>query len=174
MRRSKLISAAAAFALAGAGVATWAGSATAGHANDLLEATLDGRSEVATGASDRRVVGDPDGRGQAYVFGIDGDTSTLCYVLTVERIAELELAPGNGRAAHIHKGPEGSNGPVVANLAWPQGGDAADCITEGEPGKFVGDQTVAEILANPEDFYVNVHNTEYRGGALRGQLSEQE
>jgi len=57
------------------------------------------------------------------------------------------------------------------NLAAPGDGDAADCLTEGETGKFVDGQTVAEILANPEDYYVNVHNAEYPGGAIRGQLS---
>ena len=174
MRRSRLITGTAALTLTAAAVGTWAGTATAGHSNDLLEATLDGRSEVANGAQSNRIVGDPNGRGEAYVFGIDGDPTTLCYVLTVEGIAELELAPGQGRAAHIHEGPAGSNGPVVAHLAWPQGGNAADCLTEGEPGKFPTGERVADILANPEDYYVNVHNTEYPGGALRGQLSAQE
>jgi hypothetical protein len=30
--------------------------------------------------------------------------------------------------------------------------------------------TAQEILANPEDFYVNVHNAEHPSGAVRGQL----
>ena len=156
-----------------AGVALQGGIATAGHSNDLLEATLDGRSEVATDAENRRVVGDPNGRGEAYVFGIDGDATTLCYVLTVAGIAELDLAPGNGRAAHIHEGPAGSNGPVVANLAWPEDGDAADCLTEGETGKGLAAGKVRDILENPEDYYVNVHNNEFPGGAIRGQLAPQ-
>ncbi len=137
--------------------------ANAGHTNSILEADLDGRSEV--GAT-RALAGDPNGRGEVYVFGVDGDPTTLCYVLTVDKIA-------TATAAHIHEGPAGSNGPVVVNLAAPGDGNAADCLTEGEAGKFVGDQTVAEILANPEDYYVNVHNAEYPGGAIRGQLAPQ-
>jgi hypothetical protein len=133
----------------------------------VLEANLDGRSEVATGAKNNRIVGDPNGRGEAYVFGIDGDATTLCYVLTVNKIA-------TATAAHIHEGSAGANGPVVVNLAAPADGNAADCLTEGEDGKFVGDQTVADILDNPEDYYVNVHNAEYPGGAIRGQLALQE
>lgn len=145
-------------------------SAMAGHSNALLEADLSGRSEVAPNASDRRIVGDPNGSGEVYVFGIDGDPTTLCYVLIADRVAELDAAPGNGRAAHIHRGAEGTNGPVEVNLAWPQGGQAADCLTEGEAGKDLEPGEVQEILANPEDFYVNVHNNEHPAGAIRGQL----
>ena len=154
-------------ALVATGVLTMAGIASAGHSNTLLEASLDGRAEVAKGATSNRLVGDPNGRGEAYVFGIDGDPTTLCYVLTVDKI-------GTATAAHIHEGAAGKNGPVVANLAAPADGNAADCLTEGEAGKFVGDTTVAEILANPQDYYVNVHNAEYPGGAVRGQLAPQE
>ncbi len=138
-------------------------SANAGHTNVILETDLKGRNEVATDAKSKRNVGDPNGRGEAYVFGIDGDLNTLCYVLTVDKIEPAT-------AAHIHEGAEGENGPVVVNLAAPADGNAADCLTEGEAGKFVGGQTVADILANPEDYYVNVHNAEFPGGAVRGQL----
>lgn len=134
--------------------------AVAGHTNTLLEADLTGRAEVGSG---NRLAGDPNGRGEAYVFGIDGDPTTLCYVLTVDKI-------GTAAMAHIHEGAAGTNGPVVVNLAAPADGNAADCLTEGEAGKFVGDQTVAEILANPGNYYVNVHNSTYPGGAIRGQL----
>ena len=137
------------------------GMAVAGHTNSVLETDLTGRAEVGP---DNRIAGDPNGRGEAYVFGIDGDPKTLCYVLTVDKI-------GTAVAAHIHKGAAGTNGPVVVNLAAPADGNAADCLTEGESGKFVGDQTVADILANPQDYYVNVHNADYPGGAVRGQLT---
>jgi CHRD domain len=135
--------------------------AMAGHTNTVLEADLTGRAEVGTG---NRLAGDPNGTGEAYVFGIDGDLTTLCYVLTVDKI-------GTPLAAHIHEGAAGTNGPVVVNLAAPGDGNAADCLTEGEAGKFVGNQTVAEILANPSNYYVNVHNADYPGGAIRGQLT---
>ena len=164
--RKKILTAVAVTGLATAGIAVQVGQATAGHSNTVLETTLDGRNEVATGAKSKRVVGDPNGTGEAYVFGIDGDPKTLCYVLTVDKLS-------GATAAHIHEGPAGSNGPVVVNLAAPADGNAADCLTEGETGKFVGDQTVAEILANPSNYYVNVHNQEFPGGAVRGQLAPQ-
>ena len=173
MRHRILTAVTAAAGITVAAVALQVGTATAGHTNQLLEATLDGRAEVADKATDRRIVGDPNGTGEAYVFEIDGETNkdTLCYVLTVEGIEP-------GTAAHIHEGQPGDNGPVVVNLAAPAGGQAADCLKEGRilpNGKpaFEGDQTAAEIIANPGNYYVNVHNAEYPGGAIRGQLAPQ-
>lgn len=147
--------------------------AGAGHTNLLLTADLDGREEVSASANDNRIVGDPNGRGEAYVFGIDGDDFTLCYILEVDKI---QLVPvGDGMMAHIHEGARGANGPVVAALAGPEDGNAADCLTEGEPGKFPTGESgiVQRILNNPEDFYINVHNPEYPGGAVRGQLENE-
>lgn len=157
-----------------------AGPVTAGHVNVVAETDLNGRNEVRSDATNRAIVGDPNGRGEGYVFGIDGDTTTLCYLLVdIEKIDELELPPGNGRAAHIHEGAPGENGPVVANLAWPQDGQAADCLTEGEGAgtagvKFPTGETgiVQRILNHPEAFYINIHNNEYPGGAIRGQLED--
>ncbi len=153
------------------GTLTLSQIAVAGHLNIVLEAYLDGRAEVATGASNNRIVGDPDGRGGIYVFGIDNDTQTLCYVLEVDGILQ------EGLMAHIHMGEAGENGPVIANLAGPVGGDAADCLSEGEPGKFnlqvlggTDAGIVQAILQNPEGYYVNVHNADYPSGAIRGQL----
>ena len=157
MRKKMAIGAALGSAFLGGALLSPIGMASAGHTNDVLAAELSGRQEVPKG--------DPNGRGEAYVFGIDGDTTTLCYVLTVQGI-------GAATAAHIHEGAPGENGPVVVNLAAPADGNAADCLSESEEGKFVDGQTAAEILANPEDYYVNVHNTEYPGGAIRGQLEE--
>jgi hypothetical protein len=145
-------------------------SAMAGHTNRLLEGDLTGRAQVATDGTNQRILGDPNGKGEVYVFGIDGDPTTLCYILLADNVAELDQAPGNGRAAHIHAGVEGTNGPVEVNLAWPQDGQAADCLTEGETGKGLTAGEVQTILNNPEGYYVNIHNNEYPNGAIRGQL----
>lgn len=165
-------------ALAGAAGITAVGLqvAEAGHLNAVLETQLTGRNEIAADASNSAIVGDPNGRGEAYVFGIDGDPITLCYVLTADRIDPTFVAGQTGMA-HIHRGIEGQNGPVVAALAFPVGGDAADCLTEGESGKFprigmAGEPAsiVADILSHPEQYYVNVHTGEFPAGAIRGQL----
>lgn len=163
-------------ALAGGALFGPLNGALAGHTNVLEQTHLAGRNEVPVDPSVTGNVGDRDGTGQSYVFGIDGDATTLCYVLTVEKIA-----PATG--AHIHRGSRKENGPIVANLAAPADGNAADCLTQGElnptapfaPKFPLGPDgaplaTVAQILANPTDFYVNVHNAEFPSGAIRGQL----
>lgn len=148
----------------------------AGHLNVVLKAQLDGREEVNT-AGTSAIVGDPNGRGEAYVFGIDADPNVLCYVIVnVTKVAELDQAPGNGRAAHIHFAPRGQNGPVVVNLHWPQGGQAGDCVDPAtQPDRFpFGGQVVQAIKTNPQNYYVNIHNTEYPAGVIRGQLQPAE
>lgn len=151
--------------------------AFAGHLNALLSAELDGRQEVSA-KGNNAIAGDPNGRGEAYVFGIDANKDTLCYNLQAKRIAELDMAPGNGRAAHIHSGKRGENGPVVANLAWPQDGQSADCLDGiNQRARFAADvpdvrALIADILANPANYYVNVHNSVFPAGAIRGQLAE--
>ncbi len=142
----------------------------AGHTNTMLIAQMDGREEVGDNPA-QRLVGDPDGKGVGYVFGIDGDELTLCYSLLVQK---LQLVPvGAGMAAHIHEGLRDTNGPVVAVLAGPEDGNAADCLTEGEMGKFPTGESgiVQRILANPSQFYINIHNPDFPGGAIRGNLS---
>ena len=146
-------------------------AANAGHTNAVLSTHLDGSSEVAPDGATDEMVGDPTGSGHAYVFGVDGDPTTLCYVLEVSGI---QLVPvGEGMAAHIHEGGLYENGPVVAALAGPEDGDAGDCLTEGEEGKFPTGEAgiVQRILNNPGDFYINVHNPQFPDGAIRGQLS---
>jgi hypothetical protein len=144
--------------LAAAAVLVPLSGALAAHGGALTTGTLDGRQEVANGATNQRIVGDPDGSGEAYVFSTGGDV--VCYVLEVAKI-------GTATAAHIHRGAAGQNGPVVVNLSPPADGDAAGCVSTGDVA------LATDITLNrPQDFYVNIHNAEFPGGALRAQLGE--
>ena len=76
-------------------------------------------------------------------------------------------------AAHIHPGPAGVNGGVLigtgltaANAPSLASGSATFSFT-GVTG--TADQ-IAQILANPQNFYFNVHTTTNGGGVMRGQL----
>jgi hypothetical protein len=98
--------------------------------------------------------GDPNGFGRATIILIPPDT--ICYVLTARRIAPAT-------AAHIHEAPPGEAGDVVVELAPPTFGVSGGC-TSADP------ELVADIAANPSEYYVNVHNEPYPAGAIRGQL----
>jgi hypothetical protein len=112
------------------------------------------------------VMGDPDGRGKAE-FTFDVEQGTVCYELEVEGIAEpVEPGPGVG-SAHIHVLPTGG---IAVNLQadfQPDQSDefkASGCVE-------VDSALLQAILANPEQYYVNIHNAEFPGGALAGLLS---
>lgn len=165
--RGRLVTGAITAAAVATGLAAYSvgGVAYAGHTNTIAKTKLTGAAEVKAG--------DPDGRGSISIFGIDGDPKTLCYVL---RVKKIQLT-AEGMAAHIHKGGKDKTGPVVVNLAGPFDGNAADCLTQGEvlpsgAKAFPGKVKVADILKNPQNFYVNVHNPAYPDGAVRGQLSK--
>jgi hypothetical protein len=95
--------------------------------------------------------GDPDGTGTARLT-FDPAKNLVCYEIAVDKIA----AP-NG--VHIHSGIGGQSGPPVVTLT-PTG------CAPLEQGKIM------DILKNPGNYYVDVHNSEFPNGALRGQLEK--
>jgi hypothetical protein len=99
---------------------------------------------------------DPDGTGFALIT-LNVGQATVCWELTVSNIAPAT-------AAHIHKAPAGVNGPIVVPLIPPTSGSSSGCTT-ADPA------LIQDIIDNPEQYYVNVHNAEFPGGAVRGQLS---
>lgn len=132
------------------------GSAGAAHGGALTDGKFDGRAEVATGATKNSIVGDPNGRGEVYVFSTGG--GVICYVIEVSKI-------GPATAAHIHEAAAGANGPVVVGLSAPTNGSSAGCIDTGDA------VLAADIALNDSsNYYVNVHNAEFPGGAVRAQL----
>ncbi len=129
---------------------------SAAHGGALTEGDFSGRAEVAADASNNRIVGDPNGRGEAYVFSTG--EGVVCYVLEVDKI-------GPATAAHIHEAPAGENGPVVVVLSPPTEGVSAGCVDTGD-----ADLAADITLRESSEYYVNVHNDEFPGGAIRAQL----
>lgn len=111
-------------------------------------AMLDGASEVPG-------PGDPDGFGSATV-SVNPGQERVCYSISVSDIAPAV-------AAHIHEADAGMSGPVVVTLMAPTGGSSQGCAT-------VSRELAKEIIKNPSEYYVNVHNSEFPGGAVRGQI----
>lgn len=108
-------------------------------------------SAILTGPAEVPNPGDADGTGLAVVT-IDG--TTIRYTVFHQGIA----AP---TTAHIHRGAAGVAGPVVVDF------NVATLLN----GTTTAAQTlIDEMKANPAGFYVNVHNGDFPGGAIRGQL----
>ena len=141
---------AAIVALAVAGPASAAKLGGAEQGGRQLTTTLTGEQEVP-------VPGDPDGIGFATVT-VNPGQGLVCYELSVSDIVPAA-------AAHIHEAPPGEAGPVVVTLEPPTNGSSDGCVE-------VDRAEAKDILKNPADYYVNVHNAEYPAGALRGQLSK--
>ena len=110
-----------------------------------------------TGAAEVPGPGDPDGTGTA-TLTVNPSQQRVCYTLSATNIA-------TPTASHIHIGPAGVAGPVVVPLATPTGTvtfTSAGCINNG--------RLAAQLWARPENYYVNVHNSAFPAGAVRGQL----
>jgi hypothetical protein len=106
---------------------------------------------------------DPDGRGRAFVRA-RGDT--VCFDLSWRNVAPVV-------AAHIHAGARGVNGPVVVPFFGDPAGPAVfPPEVSGADGCIHGldRNLVKAIRKHPGRYYVNVHTTEFRPGAIRGQL----
>lgn len=96
--------------------------------------------------------GDTDGNGLANLI-IDDVANSISWTFTVNNI----VLPLSG--AHIHQGNAGASGPVVVNF------------NSQLSGSGLVDADLANVLANPTGFYVNLHNASFPGGAIRGQLA---
>jgi hypothetical protein len=107
--------------------------------------------------------GDEDGSGRAKVR-INDSKGTVCFRLSWKDI-------GAPTAAHIHEGAAGEAGDIVVTffegVALPETIDGVNGCVEDLDSELLDD-----IQKNPRSYYVNVHNEEFPGGALRGQLKK--
>lgn len=106
--------------------------------------------------------GDEDGFGQVTVK-ISRPASgpgEVCYEMQVNMIT-LPAA-----ASHIHKGGADVAGPVVVGFdkVPDANGYATSCVSVEDR------QLLLMIVTDPTNYYVNVHTSDFRGGAVRGQL----
>jgi len=90
---------------------------------------------------------------------IDPATNTIAWDFAYENVAAPTMM-------HIHVGAAGVNGGVIVNLG---------VATSGGPGTLIDSTTtstlnVTNIRANPLGYYVNIHNTPFPAGAVRGQI----
>lgn len=131
-------------------IASGAYSRTVSDGGRRLQTTL-------TGAAEAPKPGDPDGTGSATIT-VNPGQKRVCYDLRVSGIA-----PATG--AHIHEAPVGQAGPIKVNLLPPSDGGSVGCVD-------ISRELAMELIKDPGDYYVNVHNPEFPAGALRGQLAK--
>lgn len=121
-------------------------------------------STELTGEAEVNAAGDPnkgdlDGTGSASIT-INVGQQRVCWDIDVDDIAP----PTRG---HIHKAPSTTTGPIVVGFFEADTVDLNGCTTTP-----VDRALLRDIIQNPQDYYVNVHNADFPAGALRGQLSK--
>jgi len=93
----------------------------------------------------------------------DSTHSNITITLTVANLG----AAINGY--HIHeKAPGSQSGSIVINFQGLGGTFVNNVLTGTFP---VAADVAARMIANPSNFYVNVHTTQFPGGAIRGDLA---
>ncbi len=103
--------------------------------------------------------GDPDGFGFA-VLNASPAKGEVCIQLSTTNVAPWTMA-------HIHEARVGAAGDVVVNFALT-GTETGPELTKCVPADGA---LIDEIIADPASYYVNVHNTAFPGGAVRGQVA---
>ena len=141
-----------ALAAALASIAVLGGSASAGKpgTGTLREVELSGAEVVPP-------PGDPDGSGRGR-FHLYPMKNKICYRVTVSGIQ-------TATRAHLHMGDAGERGEQVKLNLRPPRNSARECI------RGLGERFIKKIAHNSSSYYVDVHNNEFPGGALRGQLT---
>jgi hypothetical protein len=101
--------------------------------------------------------GDADGSGMVELT-FNHDKGEVCYDIAVKDIQTPS-------AAHIHAGAAGKSGPPKVTFKKATDGTWKGCASADKA-------LLDDIMKNPGNYYVNVHNAEFPGGALRGQLGK--
>lgn len=129
----------------------------------VAEAHLSGAEEVPPVATKAR---------GAAVFRLSDDGTVLHYQLVAAPIADVT-------GAHIHLGPRGVNGPIVANLLRPAACTVgphhvrcAGTITAADLTGPLADRSLGFLLGamHAGNTYANVHTAAHPGGEIRGQI----
>jgi hypothetical protein len=154
MHRRRPLAIAGAALAAGALAAVPIVPAFAAHSNAVTRGPL---FASMTGGAEAPTKGDRDGRGAATI--LFPSPTKVCFALLVSNLKKPN-------AAHIHRGAKGVAGPIVVPLTSPGSGTAgfsSGCATAKAAA-------ISEIASQPGSFYVNVHTSDFPGGAIRGQL----
>ena len=95
-------------------------------------------------------------------LAFDEDRRVACYVI------EWSGLKGDVTAAHLHAARRYHDGPHAIDFFNNQSYDGnhetvAGCVTSSR-------KTIEDIIEHPSDYYLNIHTTRFKAGAIRGQL----
>ena len=144
------------FVASAAVVATAALAAPVSENGRRFTVQLDGHQECsAPGVCN---TGDQDGTGTATIW-VNAGQERVCWEIHVSNIT----LPAT--AAHIHDAPVGQPGPIDVPLSAPDAsGNSVGCVD-------LDRDEALEIITDPVTYYVNVHNSDFPAGAVRGQMT---
>jgi len=124
---------------------------------------LSGAAEVPTnthGDADRGSVG----------LTLNQGEGRVCWTFGAITLSAGESLPFMG---HIHRAPTGVAGPIVVHLFGSGDAPAAPTAYPTDTVCTHADHAlVKEIRKNPDQFYVNLHNTTHPAGVMRAQLDQ--
>jgi len=105
-------------------------------------------------------LGDTDGTGTAHVV-VNLGQQRVCWTMTANNIAQPTRS-------HIHRGAANSSGPILVSFFETAAtADLESCTTAVLDRELLND-----IIQNPQNYYVNIHNADFPAGAIRGQLGK--
>ncbi len=125
----------------------------------------------------------PDGATGTFTYMVNSDEEIICYDITISGVDPQYESPAK-TATHLHEAPAGTAGP--ARIAFPNPSGQGDTLNssgclqgpfttgvEGDDGVDTGANfSLAELEDDTENYYSDVHTTDYLPGAVRGQLTQ--
>ena len=134
-------------------------------------AAADARFQTRLLSTNELQSADSDGHGHANV-SVDVAAGTVCFDVSFQH-------SGTPNRAHIHAGDAATNGPIRVtffelreNPADPRHDELERRGRHGACIENLDEALLADIVANPDDYYVNLHNARFPAGSMRGQLDD--
>lgn len=128
------------------------------------------------------VPGQPGASG-TFTLKVNSQTNVVCYDITLTGVTQPYESSAR-TATHLQEGKPGESGYPRMVFPDPQGAPGGPLTSKGcvqgpfRTGVVVGGRdtgagfTLAQLEANPADWFVDVHTQQFRVGAVRGQLAK--
>ena len=147
-------------------IALSVGTALADNGGRPFNLALSGANEFNAAGAPINPHGDAD-RGTVQLT-INPGQEEVCWSFGAITLTAGEALPF---AAHIHEAPAGVAGPIVVDIF---GGTAAapapTSYPTGTTCVHADRDELLEILRDPDEYYINLHNAQHPGGVMRAQL----